>query len=318
MSTRLGRHDNFFMLGGHSLLAVRMINRIKSLMGFKLKLSALFEAPTIAELTPHLLSSGNTREDGFGVLLPIKPRGTRAPLFCVHHAFGLSWCFMGLDRHMHADQPLYGLQARGLFEESQPATTQEDMALDYISQIRRIQPQEPYNLLGYSFGGKVAHSMTSHLEQQGEKLTLLAILDSYPTANIQADGLVQEEDDSEEEARFLQLFANIVQDAVPDTARPLIGRAQHIAQLSRRRAESHSLLRCNSDMVLFRVMLQEDSTRQLISADDWKPFVMGEIDVYDINSYHHTVDQPASFAQIGGILAQRLDDIHAVHGNGSR
>ncbi|KAI8348132.1 Alpha/Beta hydrolase protein [Mortierella sp. GBAus27b] len=219
---------------------------------------------------------------------------------------------------MHADQPLYGIQARGFFENSQPATTLEDMALDYISQIRRIQPQGPYNLLGYSFGGKVAHSMASHLEQQGEKVTLLAILDSYPTANNQADGLVQEEDDSEEEARFFQLFANLVQDAVPDTARPLIDRAQHIAQLSRRLAESHSPLRCNSDMALFRAMLQEDPTRQPISADDWKPYVMGEIDVYDINSYHHTMDQPAPFAQIGGILAQRLDDIHAAHGNGNR
>jgi len=84
---RIGRHDNFFMLGGHSLLAVRMITQIQSLMGFKVTLGMLFIAPTIAELVPHLLTAGNNQEDVFDVLLPIKPRGARLPLFCVHLEF---------------------------------------------------------------------------------------------------------------------------------------------------------------------------------------------------------------------------------------
>ncbi|KAK3827461.1 MAG: Alpha/Beta hydrolase protein [Benniella sp.] len=98
-------------------------------------------APTIAELAPHLLTAGNTQENAFDVLLPIKPRGTRIPLFCVHHGFGLSWSFIGLSKHLHSDQPIYGLQARGFFD-GQLATTPEDMAFDYIEQVRRT------NLMG--------------------------------------------------------------------------------------------------------------------------------------------------------------------------
>jgi len=124
----------------HSLLAVRMITQIQSLMGSKVTLGTLFMAPTIAELVPHLLTAGNTQEDAFDVLLPIKPRGTRLPLFCVHHGFGQGWSFIGLSRHLHPAQPIYGLQARGFFDSGQLATTLEDMALDYIEQISRIQP----------------------------------------------------------------------------------------------------------------------------------------------------------------------------------
>ncbi|KAF9946386.1 hypothetical protein BGZ65_009776, partial [Modicella reniformis] len=62
----------------------------------------------------------------------------------------------------------------------EPAATMEDMAIDYIDQVRRIQPHEPYCLLGYPFGGMVAHTMAAHLECQGESVALLAVMDSIP------------------------------------------------------------------------------------------------------------------------------------------
>ncbi|KAI8345677.1 Alpha/Beta hydrolase protein [Mortierella sp. GBAus27b] len=306
---RIGRHDNFFMLGGHSLLAMRMISRIKALMGFNFNLGALFEAPTIAELVPHLLNAGNVQEDAFDVLLPIKTRGTRPPLFCIHHGFGLSWSYIGLAKHLHADQPLYGLQARGFFDNGQPAATLEEMALDYIDQIRRIQPRGPYHLLGYSFGGMVVHTMAAHLERQGEIVALIAMMDSLPNIphDLASEDDQGQEDDDDDESNHIRLFANRVNDAIPDTARSLVDRIPHIVDQLGRLGMNHSPLVCNTGTILFRAMVQKGPTRQPISPDVWRPYVNGDIEVYDIHSEHNDLDQPEALAEIGGVLAQKLE-----------
>jgi thioesterase domain-containing protein len=310
---KIGRHDNFFMLGGHSLLAVRMISQIQLLMGFKISLGTLFTAPTIAELVPHLLTAGNAQEDGFDTLLPIKPRGTRLPLFCVHHAIGLSWSYIGLSRHLHPDQPIYGLQARGFYDGGQTAITLEDMALDYVEQIRRIQPHGPYCLLGYSFGGIVVHTMAAHIESQGERVALLAVMDTTPRASVaESQASVDEQgDEPHADATIIQTFTNRIQDALPDRARPYLERIPRVSREIVQLARSHISPRCNSSMTLFRAMVQKDPTQQPISADAWKPHVMGEIDVFDIECEHRFMDQPAPLAEIGAILTLRLDEIHA-------
>jgi thioesterase domain-containing protein len=304
---RIGRHDNFFMLGGHSLLAMRMISKIQSLMGFKITLGTLFMAPTIAELVPHLLITGNSQDDAFNVVLPIKPRGSRSPLFCIHHGLGLSWSYIGLSKHLHPEQPIYGLQARGFIDGGQSATTLEDMALDYIEEIRRIQPHGPYHLLGYSFGGRVAHAMTACLERQDEQVALLAVMDTIPTdptAETQASNWSLDDD--------TMLFVNRVADSLPDSSSPYLERfrqvCSHIAQLDRNHT---SYPTCHSGMILFRAMVQTDPTEPLVSTDAWKPYVMGGIEMFDINCAHFDLEQPGPLAEIGSVLAQRLNEIHS-------
>ncbi|KAK3817436.1 MAG: Non-ribosomal peptide synthetase module [Benniella sp.] len=312
---KIGRHDNFFLLGGHSLLAVRMISQVQSLMGYRITLGTLFMAPTIAELVPHMLTSGNTQEDAFDVLLPIRPRGTRHPLFCIHHGVGLSWSYIGLTRYLHPDQPIYGLQARGFFEGGQSATTLEDMVLDYMEQIRRIQPHGPYCLLGYSFGGVVVHTMAAHLESQGERVALLAVMDTVPwnsTTKSQAAMTEEQKSEAHEEIDPIQLFTNRVKSSLPDRARSYLERLPQVVRQLDKLSRSHTSPRCKSGMALFRAMVQKDPSRQPISPDVWRPHVMGEIDVFDIDCEHNYMDQPAPMAEIGGVLAQRLNEIHAT------
>ncbi|KAK3807086.1 MAG: hypothetical protein J3Q66DRAFT_392743 [Benniella sp.] len=303
---RIGRHDNFFMLGGHSLLAMRMISKIQTLMGFKITLGTLFMAPTIADLVPHLLTAGDTQDDAFHVVLPIKPRGNRSPLFCIHHGLGLSWSYIGLSKHLHPDQPIYGLQARGFIDGGPSATTLEDMALDYIEEIRQIQPHGPYCLLGYSFGGRVAHAMTACLERQGEQVALLAVMDTIPTdptAETQASNWSLDDD--------TMLFVNRVVDSLPDNSRPYLERfrqvCSHITQLDRNHTTYPT---CHTGMILFRAMVQMDPTEPLVSSDAWKPYVMGDIEMFDIDCAHFDLEQPGPLAEIGGVLAHRLNAIH--------
>ncbi|NHC15963.1 thioesterase domain-containing protein, partial [Motilibacter deserti] len=119
-------------------------------------------------------------EGAFDVLLPLRRRGSQAPLFCVHPASGFAWSYAGLMRHLGPDVPVYGLQSRGLAEADELPGSVEEVAADYVAQIRTVQPHGPYSLLGWSFGGLVAHAMATQLQAEGEEVALLAMLDSFP------------------------------------------------------------------------------------------------------------------------------------------
>ena len=112
--------------------------------------------------------------------------------------------YSGLMRHLPADRPIYGLQARGIAQPEMAPQTLEDMAADYVQTIRQIQPTGPYNLLGWSFGGLVAHAIATRLQVQGERVALLALLDSYPA---EANGDSQNSDLDDETILANQLKA---------------------------------------------------------------------------------------------------------------
>lgn len=96
-------------LGGDSLLAAQ----VRARLGRQLPLRLVFARPVLADLASAI---GRPEQPSAGIasLLPLKPSGSKVPLFCVHPAAGLCWPFGGLVRHLGPDRPLYGLQARGL------------------------------------------------------------------------------------------------------------------------------------------------------------------------------------------------------------
>jgi amino acid adenylation domain-containing protein len=167
--------DNYFDIGGNSLLAVRLFTEIDREFGKKLPLATLFEAPTIQELANILRQQGWSAS--WSSLVTIKSGGSKSPLFCVHAIGGNVLSYRNLAKYLDEDRPIYGLQVRGLDGEQAPHTRIEDMAKDYVEEIRRIQPNGPYFLGGHSFGGLVAFEMAQQLCQQGEKVDLLAMFD---------------------------------------------------------------------------------------------------------------------------------------------
>jgi len=110
----------------------------------------------------------------------IQPGGARTPFFCIHAAGGNVLEYYDLARLLGPDQPFYGLQAKGLDGKSQPHTNIKEMAAHYIKEMREIQPEGPYFLGGRSSGGTIAFEMACQLEVIGEKVALLALLDTYP------------------------------------------------------------------------------------------------------------------------------------------
>jgi len=172
----IGVNDNFFELGGNSLLAARLFAQIENRLGKHLPLATLFKFPTVEQLANSLRDSDTFKP--WSSLVAIQPEGSRPPLFCVHAAGANVLIYRPLSRHLGKNQPVFALQAQGLDGRTKPLTTVEEMAALYISEMRAFQPRGPYFLLGASFGGLVIYEMAQQLLAEGEKVALLAMLNT--------------------------------------------------------------------------------------------------------------------------------------------
>ncbi|MBD1394377.1 non-ribosomal peptide synthetase [Mucilaginibacter glaciei] len=174
---KIGIYDNFFELGGHSLIAVKVMANIEKETGRRLPLAILFENSTIEKLSLTLQMDGKSVT--WDSLVPIKPKGSKTPIYIVHGAGLNVLLFNTLAMHMDPDQPVYGMQAKGLNGVDEPLNRIEDIAAHYISSIRVQNPNGPYALAGFSFGGIIAFEMARQMEALNLEVQMLAMFDTY-------------------------------------------------------------------------------------------------------------------------------------------
>jgi thioesterase domain-containing protein len=141
----------------------------------RLPLSTFIAAPTIKEFANVLRQESSVTT--WSSLVPIESRGEKPPLFCIHPVGGNILEYYPLAAHLSVDRPIYGLQSPGLDGRQAPLCSIEAMAAYYIKEIQSIQPQGPYLLVGYSFGGVVAVEIARQLDLAGKQIGLLALLD---------------------------------------------------------------------------------------------------------------------------------------------
>lgn len=171
--------DNFFELGGNSLLAASLFAEIEQLWGWELPVSVLFEAPTLEQLATIL--QAQTKPQEVRSLVKIQAGRAKPPLFCLHTRTGHIFEYYGLAKYLDPDQPVYGLQAP-LVDGKPLQQPLEQMAADYIQAIQSIQPNGPYFLCGYSFGGLLAYEIARQLAAKNQSIALLVLADTYNTA----------------------------------------------------------------------------------------------------------------------------------------
>ena len=175
---RVGIHDNFFELGGTSLTAVRMFAEIQQLSGRSLPLATLLLLPPTIKQLVDVLDQAET-ETQWPSLVPIQPKGSRPPFFCMHNLAGNVLTYRDLARHLGPDQPLFALQQQGLDGRTVLHTRIEDMAAHYVKEIRAFLPEGPYLLGGHSSGGLIAFEAAQQLTAQGQVVALLALIDTF-------------------------------------------------------------------------------------------------------------------------------------------
>ena len=169
--------DNFFDLGGDSSLALQLFHEVAQAGGRELPPVTIYFAPTIAALASVLEQPSDLR---FPPLVLLKDGSAEPPLFLTHGLGGSVIDFFQVIKHIQTPHPIQGMQAKGVDGTEEPFDRIEDMAEFYLDAIRQVQPHGPYLLAGYSLGGLVTFEMAQRLTAAGEKVALLAMLDSYP------------------------------------------------------------------------------------------------------------------------------------------
>jgi thioesterase domain-containing protein len=318
---RVGIDDNFFELGGHSLLATRMVSRMRAVLGSRVPIRALFDAPTVAELAGSLLGEYRP-DDALAGMLPLRRAGSRPALFCIHPGGGLSWSYSGLIRHLGPDRPLYGIQARGLTGSVPVPSTMAEMAADYADQIMQAQDSGPYHLIGWSFGGTVAQAVAVSLRARGAAVGLLALLDATPVA--------QGSELEITESLILQALLNgadlgadtEVADDIPQVLAALRGSGSALGSLreetvqaivevyqnNTRLLQSHVPEKYHGDAVHFTAAVGRPDG--FPSAEQtWKPSVTGVFEDYVLQCTHMAMMETAPLAEIGAIVASRMSGL---------
>nr|WP_321226034.1 amino acid adenylation domain-containing protein [uncultured Psychroserpens sp.] len=168
-------NSDFFEIGGHSLLGVKVMAKLEKETGNRLPLVGLLKHPTIKRFAAYMDSEFFTWDS----LVPLKPEGTKPPLYIVHGANHQVLKFNELAQRLDKDQPVYGLQSRGLNGIDEPHDSIDGMAADYVAEIVASNPKGPYALAGFSYGGIVAYEMARQLKAQGREVKILAQFDTY-------------------------------------------------------------------------------------------------------------------------------------------
>ncbi|CBL45103.1 Non-ribosomal peptide synthetase modules and related proteins [gamma proteobacterium HdN1] len=182
---QVGLQDDFFELGGHSLIAVRLVARINKELGTQLQVAALLSAQNIEKLA-RLIEEQADEEQGTSLLIPLATTADDKPaLFFIHPVGGDVLLYRDLAKALAPHYRCYGLRAHGL-EGQTPAATLDEMLESYRAEIQRIQPSGPYQLAGQSLGGLFALALAHRLEQVGETVHRVIMLDSFSPAHLRA------------------------------------------------------------------------------------------------------------------------------------
>ncbi|GAB4045355.1 non-ribosomal peptide synthetase [Spirosoma litoris] len=173
---KIGVDADFFELGGHSMIAVQVMIQLEKETGKRLPLSTLLTYPTIRKLAQVV--EADARPTNWKSLVPIQPEGNKVPIYIIH-GIGLNLLnFSSLLSYMDPQQPIYGLQARGLDGIDEPLDDISEIAAFYVSEVIDQNPTGPYAIAGYSFGGYVALEMARQLKAMGKEVKMLAMFDT--------------------------------------------------------------------------------------------------------------------------------------------
>lgn len=172
---RVGMTDNFFELGGHSLLAAELFAKIEKEFGCSLPLATLFEDGTVSYIAKLIKSAPAAQQKP--LIIPIQLDRSKPPIFLAPGGGAEVVYLFELAKQLGVYYSVYGFQS--ILIENDRLLTIPEMAMRYIPEIRIIQPEGPYFLLGHSAGGMVAFEIAHQLREAGAQVGLVGLLDTY-------------------------------------------------------------------------------------------------------------------------------------------
>jgi thioesterase domain-containing protein len=314
--------DGFFDLGGHSLLATKLLSRIRAVLGLEFGLADLFERPTVGALLESAPSTG----EAFGAVLPLRAGGTGEPVFCVHPVSGLSWCYASMLRGIAPEHPVYGLQAPGMLDDTRQPTALEELTDHYVDRLTAVHPEGPYHIVGWSTGGNIAQALGTRLQQRGHRVGMLMVLDAYP-----------EQDGVRVRPEVTEILRNLHEGYSRQYGEDM-ARARHLGEDALREEIIEFFARGDSELRYFdaerrsrildvtvsNVQMTSDYQPEVFEGDltvvvatqerpswaatpqDWKQYVDGMIESYDVDARHDRMMNSESAEVVGKIVESKL------------
>ena len=317
----IARDDDFFSLGGNSLLALRLFERIQKSFGANLPLATIFTASTISQLANIMLNQKDL--SSHSSLVNIQPHGSKPPFFCIHAVGGNVLNYHPLAKALGDDQPFYGLQSPGWNGKELLLISLEEMAANYLQEIRLVQPQGPYYIGGYSFGGLVAYEIARQLEQQGESIAFLALFDclgpklineflmfqriSFHLQNLSKLSTSQKLNYVKAKIEY-QLRTGVQQPYfkfVELFLSPQQKLASQIKNLNHQILKKYAPQTYGGKLTLFRAEIRYSKGYFDADGGGWKGVALGGVDTYEIPGDHDSILSQADTAQI---IAERIDN----------
>ncbi|MCJ0946757.1 amino acid adenylation domain-containing protein [Rhodococcus sp. ARC_M8] len=316
---RVSTTDSFFDLGGSSLVATRIVSALHSRFRRRIPLQWMFLDPTPAGIARRLdmPTADAGMEELLAVVVPLRTKGTGRPLFCVHPGIGLSWGYAGLVRYLPEDRPVYGLQLPALSDDGDYQSI-EQLAHRYVEEVEAVSPDGPYDLLGWSLGGVIAHAMAVELQSSGRDVATLAMMDSYPdNGNAPASA----ELDVRDLLRGLGLEIETDRDLTFDEAAAVLARrlgpetgvdGRDLERIARGYETSQRITHqfvpqvYEGDLLIFLASGEDDTIPRDRSPQEWSPLVTGRIVEVPVRCEHNEMIEPPAMAVIGPVLARVL------------
>jgi len=183
--------DNFFEIGGDSILSIQVIAKARAL-GMDLSPNQLFEHQTIAQLAPFAVTSKDEEstnvetDQKLNHVVSIRPNGSKSPLFCLHTGGSHFFFYNLLAKYLNPDRPIYVLQASGLKDEVKLHLTVEEMANDFVDEIKRVQPSGPYHIMSYCFSTAVGLEIAQIFNRKSDIVHFLVVDTSSINQNLYA------------------------------------------------------------------------------------------------------------------------------------
>ncbi|MGQ4615732.1 amino acid adenylation domain-containing protein [Nocardia sp. R7R-8] len=323
---KVGVDDSFFALGGDSILALQLVSRAER-QGVHCTPLQVFQHRTVAALAVAADAGRATLPDELppvdgepmlDVVLPIRLDGSEPALFCVSPSSGVAWTYAGFADVLSPGRPIYGLQAPGLTGSEAPARSIDELADRYIREIRAVQPAGPYHLLGWSFGGLVAHAIATKLRNAGATVGMLALLDA-DFADIDDAGVEQLS-----AGAFVHTFGpmfgihDVPADASAEKAADLIrtqlggfspidaGAVERMTRSYNAVAQIRTGYRrpvFDGDIVYFSATV---STSGIVGPTGWRPYVTGDIVDHDVDATHEELTTRRVLPIIARVLDERM------------
>jgi thioesterase domain-containing protein len=311
----LGPDDNFVDLCGDMETMNRLCTSIAAAFATSLTVDAMADTPTPRSLAIRL--SDHRSDPSLDIMIPLRPGNQEETLFCVHPMGGRSWAYYPLARSIPERFRVYGIQARGLLDGERLPRTLADMAADYVRGIVAVQSHGPYRLLGWSFGGSVAHEIAAQLQQAGERVELLVLMDSKPTPDrtfsreellgVMAAELDVEVDSVSEGG----LTMGYISEQLHRTGHPL---AAFIEQNGRRLVDiyenSFNLLRehrysvVDGDLLFFEAVGERSAEESI--AHQWQDYITGVERIVPVDCRHGHMGRPEMLSVIGRTISELL------------